>query len=123
MNLLIIAVTIIFRIITVAPPTITSRVTIDRPYLAAYIDKGGGGTVTTMAPLASSITTPILITTTVILMAAIIITTMWFIIASINTPVITTPIILARLVTSPIIASRLITAPVIVIMACVAWRD
>jgi hypothetical protein len=126
MGSLVITISFIIRIIAIAPPTITGRVTIYLANLAAYINKGSRCTV--WARLAPSITAPGLITAPIImarlitarLIAAPIITA-WLITTPIiaapviTVPVITAPIITAPVITTPVITTWLIAAPVIII--------
>jgi hypothetical protein len=116
MGSIVITISFIIRIIAIAPPTVTGRVTIYLANLAAYINKGSRGTV--WAPLAPSITAPELITTPIIttpiiaaqlIMAPIIMA--WLIVA----PVITAPVIMEPVIPAPVITMWLIAAPIIII--------
>jgi hypothetical protein len=108
---LVITISFIIRIIAIAPPTITGRVTIYLANLAAYLNKGSRCTV--WARRAPSITVPGLITTwliTVWLITAPIITA-WLIM----TPIIAAPVITAPVITTPVITTRVIATPIIII--------
>jgi hypothetical protein len=121
MGSLVITISFIIRIIAIAPPTITGRVTIYLANLAAYINKGSRCMV--WARLAPSITAPGLITAPIItawLITARLITapiiTAWLITTPvIAAPVIVAPVITAPIITTPVITTRLIAAPVIII--------
>jgi hypothetical protein len=116
MGSLVITISFIIKIIAIAPPTITGRVTIYLANLAAYINKGSRCTV--WACLAPSITAPGLIMAPIItawLIAAPIITVWVITTPVIAAPVITAPVITAPIITAPVITTWLIAAPVIII--------
>jgi hypothetical protein len=122
MGSLVITISFIIRIIAIAPPTITSRVTIYLANLATYINKGSRCTV--WAHLAPSITVPGLITVPTItawlitarLSVAPIITAWLITTHVIAAPIITVPVITAPIIMTPVITTRLIAAPIIIIM-------
>jgi hypothetical protein len=113
---LIITITFIIKVIAIAPPAITGRVTIYLANLAAYINEGSGSTV--WVPLTSSITAPGLITAPIIMarLVAPIITARLLTTPIITAHVITTPVIIAPVITAHVLTTPVIAASIIIIM-------